>query len=104
MFVSKFTSCAAAATLAALLSVGPTKAAMYPALQYGSPTIQHVDCAVGMHVGPLGTCILGGEDRAEHPDRVIIERRAVDEGCQSKTVHKEDGMGDSETKTKTNCN
>jgi hypothetical protein len=96
----KLTGCAAAAAIAALLSVGPSQAAMTPTTNYGDPPpVHHVDCAVGFHIGPAGACVLGTEER--HDD--LIEHRSVDEGCQTKTVHKENGMGDSETRTKTNC-
>lgn len=95
----KLTGCAAAAAISAFLSIGPSQAAMSPITNYGDqPPVHHVDCAVGMHIGPAGGCILGTE---EHHDTVIEHRSADD--CHTKTVHKENGMGDSETKTKTNC-
>jgi hypothetical protein len=77
-----------------------------PSTHYAPPTIQHVDCAVGAHIGPLGGCILGNDN----PPPVVIERRAADapqpndaDGCATKSVTRTDGMGNSETKTKTNC-
>ena len=32
-----------------------------------------------------------------------VEHRSSSDGCESKTVHKENDMGDSKTMTKTNC-
>jgi hypothetical protein len=110
MFVQKLMGCTAAAAVAAFISIGGAQAAIYPAVHYGNqgsqhtPDIHHVDCAVGFHIGPAGACVLGTDDPpppAEH--REIIERRSVDEGCQTKSVHREDSMGNSETKTKSNC-
>jgi hypothetical protein len=37
---------------------------------------------------------------AEH--KVVVEHHSSD-GCDSKTVHKENGMGDAKTVKKTNC-
>lgn len=92
-------SCAAAAALAGFLSTGPSQAAMSPAVQYGNPTIQQVDCAVGMHIGPTGACVVGVE---EHHDK-IIEHRSSDEDCKTKSVTKQNEMGDTKTKTMTKC-
>ena len=33
-----------------------------PAAQQTTPFVQHVDCAVGAHLGPLGACVLGTDD------------------------------------------
>jgi len=96
----KITSFAAAAAMAAFLCA-PAHAAMVPTMQYGTPGVQHVDCAVGLHLGPLGSCIIGND---EHHDRVIEEHRAADEGCETKSVNRTDSGGNSETHTKTNCN
>lgn len=90
---------AAVAAIAALTSGGAAQAAMSPAVHYDTSSVQRVDCAVGFHLGPAGACIIGND---EHHDRVI-ERRATDEGCETKTVHRSNGMGDSETHTRTNC-
>jgi len=100
--------CAAASALAAFISVGPTQAAMSPA-HYGqdaNPTdLHHADCAVGFHIGPAGACVIGTDNPPPPPPdrRVIIEHRSVDEGCQTKSVKREDAAGNSETRTKTNC-
>ena len=94
------TSSAAAVTVATLMSVVPAQAAMTPRIHTSAAILQHVDCAVGFHVGPAGACILGAEE--EHHD-VVIEKRAVDEGCSTKTVKKTNGEGDSVTKSTTNC-
>ena len=92
-------SCAAAAALAGFLSIGASEAAMSPAVQYQAPTIHHVDCAVGMHMGPAGVCIVGVE---EHHEKVI-EHRSSDENCKTKSVTKENDMGETQTKTMTKC-
>jgi hypothetical protein len=97
----KITSCAAAAAMAAFISASSAQAAMTPATHYQAPSVQHVDCDVGFHLGPLGTCIIGTEERH---DRVIDEHRAADEGCETKSVNRTDAAGNSETHTKTNCN
>jgi hypothetical protein len=90
-----------------LASVATADAAMLPVTHIATPYVQHVDCAVGAHIGPLGGCILGDD---HSPPPVVIERRATDDpaprdtdGCASKSVTRTDGMGNSETKTKTNC-
>jgi len=80
-----------------------------PAPRPQTPYLQAVDCAVGAHIGPLGGCILGNDD-----DRrpVVIERRSADtpppdpanpDGCASRSVTTTDSMGNSQTKTQTNC-
>ncbi len=74
---------------------------MMPSSQQGTPAVQHVDCDVGFHLGPLGSCIIGTEERH---DRVIDEHRAADEGCETKSVKRTDSDGNTETRTKTNCN
>ena len=91
---------AAAMTLAALLGA-PAQAGMTPATRFEAPLVQPVDCAVGFHLGPAGACIIGTPE-PEH--RVIEERRATDEGCETRSVHRTDDMGNSETRTRTNCN
>jgi hypothetical protein len=93
------TGSAAALAIAALTSASPVQAAMSPVVHNDTSIVQRVDCAIGFHVGPAGGCIIGTE---EHHDRVI-ERRATDEGCETKSVHRSDDMGNSETRTKTNC-
>lgn len=90
---------AAAVTVAAFMSAAPASAAMAPAMFHTHPAIQHVDCAVGFHIGPAGACIIGVEE--EH-DRVI-ERRATDDDCATKTVKRTNGEGDSVTRTTKNC-
>jgi hypothetical protein len=107
MFVKRITGCAAAATIAAFLPIGSAQAAMSPVIHFGTPNVHHVDCAVGFHIGPVGTCVVGTDDRSPPrdtpPDRVI-EHRSVDEGgCQTKSVNRTDAEGNSETRTKTNC-
>jgi len=97
----KITSCAAAVAMAAFFSAGSAQAAMAPTAHYGAPDVQHIDCAIGFHVGPVGSCIIGNE---EHHERVIEEHRATDEGCETKSVNRTDSDGNSETHTKTNCN
>jgi hypothetical protein len=99
------------ASLASLLGAGAlfatvaaAQAAMSPIpLQATSSGVQKVDCAVGAHIGPLGGCILGNEERPG----VVIERRSADDpdegGCKTKTIRREDSMGNSETRSKSNC-
>jgi hypothetical protein len=93
------TGSAAAFAIGVLMSSGGAQAAMSPAVHYDTSNVQRVDCAVGFHLGPAGACIIGTE---EHHEKVI-ERRATDDGCETKTVHRSDGMGNSETRSKTNC-
>ena len=80
-------------------SIAPTRATMYRIPQYSTPYIQHVDCAVGFHLGPLGTCVIGGDD----PGPAVVERHDDNVGCETKAVTKQDAAGNSVTKTKTNC-
>jgi hypothetical protein len=91
-----------AASIAAgglLVSAVPTEATMYPITHYATPYVQHVDCAAGFHVGPVGTCIIGTEE----PHDRVMERRDDHVGCDTKSVTRQDEAGNSETKTKTNC-
>ncbi|MGD1015264.1 MAG: hypothetical protein ABR863_02325 [Roseiarcus sp.] len=104
-----FIGCFAAALVGAgatLASVGATQATMLPVSRYATPYVQHVDCAIGAHIGPLGACIIGHDDNPP----VVVEHRVIDtpdpqavDGCSTKTVTRTDGNGDSETHTKTNC-
>ena len=110
MSVYKITGCAAAAAIAALMSVGPAQASMYPAAHYGAPNVHAVDCAVGFHLGPLGTCVIGVDNPPPppavvvNPPPAVVEHRSADEGgCETKSVKRTDTMGNSETHTKTNC-
>jgi hypothetical protein len=108
MFALKFAGCAAAAAIASVISIGATHAAMSPIKHYGeTPPVHHVDCAVGFHIGPAGGCVIGTDDAVAPPpppDRpVVIERRATDEGCQTRSVKRENSFGDSETHTQTDC-
>jgi hypothetical protein len=89
-----------------LASVVSAQAAMLPVPHYAAPSVHQIDCAVGAHIGPLGACVIGNDD----PPPVVVERRAVDapppnagDGCATKSVTRTDDMGNSETKTKTNC-
>jgi hypothetical protein len=104
MSLHKFVGCSAAAVVAAgamLASVLPTQAIMFRVAPSATPFIQHVDCAVGFHLGPAGACILGTPDAP--PAGVIVEHHDGDVGCETKSVTRSDAMGNSETKTKTNC-
>ena len=67
------TSSATAVTIAIFMSAAPAQAAMTPRIHTGSSMLQHVDCAVGFHIGPAGACVLGAEE--EHHD-VVIENAA----------------------------
>jgi hypothetical protein len=101
--------CFAAALVGAgamLASVATTQATMLPVSRYATPYVQHVDCAIGAHIGPLGACIIGRDDSPP----VVVEHRVIDapdpqaaDGCSTKSVTRTDGNGDSETHTKTNC-
>jgi hypothetical protein len=98
----KLAGCSAAAIVATgamFASVVPTQATMYPVAHFMPIYIQHVDCAVGLHIGPLGGCILGTDD----PRPVVVEHRDDNVGCETKSVTKQDSSGNTETKTKTNC-
>lgn len=99
MNIRRIASSAAAVSVAAFMSAAPAGAAMSPALTSSNSAVQHVDCAVGLHIGPAGGCILGTD---EHRD--ADEHRAADDGCETKSVKRTDSDGNSETKTKTNCN
>lgn len=106
MVVQKITGCAAAAAIAAFMSIGYAQAAMSPAAHYGASNVQRVDCAVGFHLGPLGTCVVGVDNPPPPPpDRpVVVERRdPADQGCETKSINRTDSAGNSETRTKTNC-
>src|SRR5271170_3808790 len=106
MFVQKATGCAAAAAIATCMSIGSPQVAMSPITHYETPNVHQVDCAVGLHIGPLGTCILGVDNSPPPPPEdppVVVERRGVDDGCQTKSVSRTDSEGNSETKTMTNC-
>ena len=96
------TSSAAAVAFAAFMTAGGAQAAMSPAVHFGTSNVQHVDCAAGLHIGPVGGCILGTDEH--HDNDRVTEHRAADEGCQTKSVQRTDGTGNSETHTKTNCN
>jgi hypothetical protein len=99
MLVQTLSGCAATAALTALLSLTPAQAAMLPMSHFDLPGVQKVDCAAGFHIGPIGTCIIGTEE--EHHDQVV--EHPVDGGCQTKSVQRSDAMGNSETRTKTDC-
>ncbi len=99
MNIRWITGAAAAVTIGALTSGGAAQAAMSPALHNDTSLLQRVDCAVGFHLGPAGACILGTEE----PHERVIERRATDDGCETRTVHRSDDMGNSETRSRTDC-
>jgi hypothetical protein len=90
---------------AILASVATTQAVTLPVTRHATSNFQHVDCAIGAHVGPLGTCIIGSDDSPP----VVVEHRVdapysqSSDGCSTKSVTKTDGTGDTETHTKTNC-
>jgi len=102
MPVRKLLGCSPAAAVAVgamFASISPTQATMYRITQYSTPYIHHVDCAVGFHLGPLGTCVIGVDD----PGPAAVERHDDNVGCETKSVTKQDAAGNSVTKTKTNC-
>ena len=94
------TGSAAALAIVAFVSCGAAQAAMSPVVHNDTSIVQRVDCAVGFHLGPAGACIIGTDSP---PREKLIERRATDDGCETKSVHRSDGMGNSETHTKTDC-
>lgn len=113
MFVHKLAGCGAAAAIASLLSIAAAQAAMAPAVHFRAADVQRVDCAVGFHIGPAGACILGADnDPPPPPPRavvvdpppVVVERHDDNPGCETKSVNRTDAMGNSETRTKSNCN
>jgi hypothetical protein len=54
MLIQKITGCAAAAAIAAFMSVGATEAAIVPAVPHAAPSFHLVDCAVGLHIDRWG--------------------------------------------------
>lgn len=113
MLVFKITGCVAAAAIASFISIGATRAAMAPIVHQSGPIYQNVDCAVGFHIGLIGGCVIATDNEGpsapppavivDGPAPVAIERRAVDDGCQTQTVNRTDAAGNSETTTITNC-
>jgi hypothetical protein len=102
----------------ALASTVPASAGTFAAPLNSNLPIQTVGCAVGAHLGPLGACIIGTED----PAPVVVEHRAADvplppvrdesttrtmtqdsNGCATKTIEQNDGMGNSAAKSQSNC-
>ncbi len=100
MYIRSLVSAAAVVSLSALLSTGIAQAAMSPGIHDTTTNVQRVDCAVGFHIGPIGTCIIGIEEESHD---TVIEKRATDEGCQTKSVRRTDDVGNTETRTTTNC-
>ena len=92
---------AAAAAMFVCLGVSGAQAAMPANLHTSNSAVTRVDCAVGFHLGPAGACIIGTDEPRR--DDTVIERRATDEGCQTKSVQRTDAMGNTETHTRTNC-
>jgi len=109
MSIVKFVGCGVSAALASWISIGSTQAAMAPTVGAGNPNVQYADCAVGFHIGPAGACILGADNDPPPPPRaVIVDPPPVvvqpnDGGCVTKSVKRTDSEGNSETKTKSNC-
>ena len=60
MSIYKSLGCSTAVMAGVMLTwVAPTKAFLYPVAPAATSYIQHVDCAAGFHVGPVGTCVIG---------------------------------------------
>jgi hypothetical protein len=101
----------ASAAVASLIFIGSAQAAMAPAIPPGAPSVQFVDCAVGFHIGPAGACILGSDNDPPPPPpprAVVVDPPPAvvehnDGGCETKSVNRTDAMGNSETRTKSNC-
>jgi hypothetical protein len=52
----------------------------------------------------LGTCVIGTDEPRDAPPPPVVEHRSVDEGgCETRSVNRTDSEGNSETRTKTNC-
>jgi hypothetical protein len=101
----------------ALASAVPASAGTFAAPLNSNLPILTIGCAVGAHLGPLGACVIGTED----PPPVVIEHRAADvppppadgtttrsvtqdaNGCATKTIEQNDGMGNSAAKSQSNC-
>jgi len=81
------------------------------AAQRANSYIHRVDCAIGAHIGPLGGCILGTDDPPPAavvvaPDPNVTTQKTVTQdanGCTTKSVTQTDSVGNTETKTKSNC-
>jgi hypothetical protein len=101
----------------ALIGAGSTFAFAAPLMavtagQRATSHVQHVDCALGAHIGPLGGCILGTDDPppvapvvvAPEPD-VTTQKTVTQDanGCVTKSVTQTDSAGNSATQTKSNC-
>jgi hypothetical protein len=100
MTLQKLAGCSAIVAISAMFaSVAPTQATMYHTTDFSTPYVQRVDCAVGFHLGPVGTCVVG----ADEPRAAVVEHRDDNAGCEKKTITKQDSDGNSMTKTKTNC-
>ena len=109
MPILKIAGGGAFAGLASLIAIGSTQAAMAPAAHAGSPNVHYVDCAVGLHIGPAGACILGVDNDPPPPPRAVVVDPAPavvapNDGCETQSVNRTDAAGKSETKTKNKCN
>ena len=63
MSIYKYLGCSTAVMAGVMLTwVAPTKAFLYPVAPAATSYIQHVDCAAGFHVGPVGTCVIGTDE------------------------------------------
>ena len=99
----------------AALGFGSTFASavtMTPAQPQAPSYVQAVDCAVGAHIGPAGVCLLGNDQ----PPPVVVQPAPVvvapdsdnaaappPNGCASSSVTATDTMGNSQTRTNTQC-
>jgi hypothetical protein len=107
MSILKIAGYGAFAAMASLISIGSTQAAMAPVVPGVNSSVQRVDCAVGMHIGPAGLCIIGVDN--EPPPRAIVVDPAPtvvehnDKGCETKSINRTSSDGASETRTKSNC-
>lgn len=99
MSALRLMGCATAATIASLITFGSASAAMAPVVQNDAPDVSSLIALWECNLGPAGVCVIG-TDEPRHD--TVIERRSVDEGCRTKSVTRENGMGDTETRTKTN--
>ena len=101
----------AATTMAALFTFPALALAAEEGAAAGAATGAATGAAVG---GPVGAAVgagvggtVGGAATGPDRDRTTVERRSVETtapaDCRSKTVHKENAMGDSKTVHKETC-
>ncbi len=109
MSLRQLIGCSAATLVGAgaiLASATATQAVTLPVTRHAATNVQHVDCAIGAHIGPLGaassvttTTRLSWSSIASSTRRILKPPTVA----QPSLVTRTDSSGDSETRTKTNC-